>query len=62
MKKYSVTLLITGYHTIIINAENEANAVRIAQEYYFKRDTSFLDNVEISEWETVKVGEENENK
>ena len=56
MKRYSVTLLITGYHTIIINAENETNAVRIAQEYYFKRDTSFLDNVEISEWETVKVG------
>ena len=62
MKRYSVTLLITGYHTIIINAENETTAVRIAQEYYFKRDTSFLDNVEISEWETVKVGEENENK
>lgn len=50
MKKYSVTLLITGYQTLYVEAKDADSAFIIAKEKCDPGAT--LENVEVSEWET----------
>lgn len=55
MKKYSVTLLVTGYQTLHVEAEDTDSAFIIAKEKCDPGGT--LENVEVSEWE-MEVDEE----
>lgn len=50
MKRYSVTLLITGYQTLHVEAEDSDSAFIIAKDKCDPGTT--LENVEVSEWET----------
>lgn len=55
MKKYSVTLLVTGYQTLHVEAEDADSVFMITKDKCDPGTT--LENVEVSEWET-EVDEE----
>ena len=51
MKKYSVTLLVTGHTTLHIEAENKDAAVKAAEKSFYNNCSLYLDDAEIDTWE-----------
>lgn len=51
MKDYCVTLLVTGYTTLHIEAESKEAAVEAAKESSYDVRNCHLDNTEVTVWE-----------
>lgn len=51
MKKYCVTLLVVGYTTLHVEAENKDAAVKAAEKSFYNNCSLYLDNAETDTWE-----------